>query len=277
MSEGSPLRSIAADLRSVLRKGLPVVPSTPSLVLRELDSVVVRAIDPTNELSRTAALSKHLESLARRFEQASTRDALRTLLGDHPNARGRTLTERRKLAAARLGYEYNHFRLRLEPRLLERFALQIHEDNLRFVRQPGRSGPPNHPVVRDLLRCQDQAEEAAARIWSTVFALRAALLCRDRTQRRPDVGHEHARAQGDALWHLATLLRASSDYRERFGAELNLGGGQSVSVDDLALLAGWQGEVTGALARQLGRTLDRVGPNDRDSFVAALRATEATS
>jgi hypothetical protein len=46
---------------------------------------------------------------------------------------GQTLTERRRYAAAALDYELHHFRKRIEPKLVEEIAWQLHQDSLQYV------------------------------------------------------------------------------------------------------------------------------------------------
>jgi len=46
---------------------------------------------------------------------------------------GGSLTQRRRLAADESGYEFDHFRKRIEPKMVEQLAWQLHQDSLQYV------------------------------------------------------------------------------------------------------------------------------------------------
>lgn len=261
-------------LRTVVRKGLPLRPDLVPDGLLNLAGVVARSVKPDDRLARVDALERLLKATFKAVVPKPRREAVEGLF---LVARGgETLTERRRYAADALDYELDHFRKRIEPKLLEEVAWQLHQDSLQYVRRT-RDGEPfeasgHTPLItEEQISHPDTAEHEVllSQIWSDIYGLRAELIAREASRDDPEQEAEHQESATGALWYLARLLTKLSRYMELYGKGI-LHGTAEYNADSLIRLAGWTGELTDEQARDLRFILARVGEWDRAGFGTAL-------
>lgn len=266
-------------LQRLLKSGLPVTPSNAPAELLKLRGVTARAVVPDDTTSRVDALDKVLRRSLKRVPGEPQRRAAAEALFGVRGTSGQTLTARRGQAAAALGYNPDHFRRRIEPRIVADLAWLLEQDALRY-RPRGRKGPPaeasgDTPVIEsDDLSDPERADHEVllSRIWSDVYGLRAELIERERFRGVEGAEVRFAEAAGGALWYLARLLTQLDRYLERYGDPI-LHGEAEFNAEGLIRLAGWTGEVTEAQARELRYRLKRVGEWERVGFADARSPT----
>lgn len=270
MPSKSPVRSeVVEAVRGLLRRGLPVAPGGTVAVLLELRGVVARSIDPSDEVSRTAALNGVLRGLLARFPNARYASPARALFGLPPAAQGVNLTSRRQLAAELAGHEVHHFRKRVEPRLVEIVADELLADAERFAR-PVFVAPrlavsaEREVIVRDPFAWEvAEHEEHLSRMWAAIYAARAALLTVERLISLEADSSETGRAAVTAAWRWATARAQALTYTSGFATDQ--------SPDDLVALAGWAPSLA---VDQVDRLVAATqgGRATREQFVADLHA-----
>jgi hypothetical protein len=273
-------QALAADLRGLLRAGLPV-PDGPGLEgLLALRGVVARALEPGERASRLRALDGLLRWQLARFEHPRLAEAARLLFGATRETSGLTLTERRERAAAAAGYEAHHFRKRIEPEICDRLAAMLSTDAEDF--RPRAAAPalgePHTPIrlAADVFAWEAaEHEQALSTLWAGVYALRADLLATARLASMSGPGHpETERAAHAALWQWARLLNEASGYRDAYGPHL-LGAHPHTSPEDLAKLAGWYPPLDEATTHALVAAA-ATDPR-REGFLAAVAASPAAA
>lgn len=269
-------------LRRSLKSGLPVTPANAEPDLLRLAGVRARAIDPEDEKARVEALDKLFRRLLKRLPgEPKRRAAAEALFG--VRGTGQTLTARRGAAAALLDFDPDHFRKRIEPRILADLAWLLEKDALQY-RPRGRKQPPaeasgDTPVIDpDDLSDPERAEHEVllSRLWSDVYGLRAELIERERWRGVEGEQVRFEEAAGGALWYLARLLTNLDRYLERYGTAI-LHGEAEFNAEGLIRLAGWTGELTEAQSRELRYHLKRVGEWDRAGFILGLDAKPEAS
>jgi hypothetical protein len=263
---------VKAGVLALLRAGLPIRPSTAPDALLELDGVTARSVNPDDRLARVDALDRLVRGEIKRLALVDLRKAAALLFGATKG--GGTLTERRRHGAASAQYEFDHFRKRIEPRIVEQLAWQLHQDGLQYVRRGGDGDPiaasGQTPIISaDHIEHPDVAEREIllSRLWSDVYGLRAELIQREVAVGDPQLGSVFRAADDAALWYLARLLTRIDVYLGHYGTEI-LHGAASFNAESLIRLAGWTGEVTAERARELRFALARVGEWDRLGFLA---------
>ncbi|WP_144065255.1 hypothetical protein [Lentzea albidocapillata] len=235
-------------------------------VLLDLRGVVARAVDPTDEVSRTAALDGTLRGLLARFPDARYAAAARALFGLPPAAPGQNLTARRELAAEQAGHEVHHFRKRIEPKLIETLAGELLADSDRFTRSPliaPRLAPvtARQPVVADPFAWEVAEQEVQlSLLWSAIYAARAELLTVERLISLRADRTDIIRAAVTAAWRWAVARAEAISYTTAFAPELHVG--------ELVALAGWTPSLTEAQSSRL--TEAATGGATREQFVAHL-------
>ena len=129
------LDPLAEGLKHVLRRGLPVTPDQSPDVLLRLRGVTARAINPDDFLSCVKALNGLLLSLLLALGDSEEAQALQILFAANASDRGTTLTNRRARASRVGGWDYDldHFRKRVEPRLVRDLAWLLHEDSQNYT------------------------------------------------------------------------------------------------------------------------------------------------
>ncbi len=202
------------------------------------------------------------------------------MFGATGEAAGRTLTERRELAAAAASYEVHHFRKRIEPEVCQRLAALLIADSEAL--RPIAAAPDLFPDAGPLRLPPDvfaweaaDHEAALCGLWARVYLLRAELIgtARAVSMTGPDAPDSTAAAES-SLWRLAQLLRAAGQYRAAYGGRL-LSPHPPIAPEDLARYAGWHPAVSEQTA---GELVELAGPgDDRAAFVAAVRERPSTA
>lgn len=269
MARKSPATGkVVAGLRRLLKHGLPVTPAVTDRTLLDLRGITLRAVDPTDDTSRTAALNDTLHGLLARWPDTRYASAARALFGLPPAEQGQKLALRRHLAAEEAGHEARHFRKRIEPQLIERIARELLTDADQFARSP-MFAPRLAPVTGRMLIPADsfawesaEHEEQLNRLWSAIHAARAELLAVERLiSLRANLIDIVATAV-TAAWRWATARAEAISYSTTFAPELES------SVDELLAMAGWVPPLTAAQVSRL--TEAAAGGASRDQFTEAM-------
>lgn len=120
--ENVPARTVSVEnvdaaLKPVIRRGLPVTPETAGDLLPDLRCAYALAVHPEDRLSRVTALDELLRELLNQLGDADFGRATRLLFAHDATAAVTKLTVRRRRAAELMGYDPDHFRKRIEPKL----------------------------------------------------------------------------------------------------------------------------------------------------------------
>ncbi|MFI8771883.1 hypothetical protein ACIGKQ_06950 [Gordonia sp. NPDC062954] len=241
-----PLDDLVEPLKEILKAGLPVSYDFDDMSVLALRGVVARSVIPQDRLSRIKALNELIARLLVHYPDDSLGEAARIVFGLAQGVRGLTLTQRRERAAAAMHRESDHFRKRIEPRIVRELARQLHSDSQNYV---PRTTPTAEPLeitgdtpyiaVGDVAS-HDKAmrEEALSRLWSEVYVFRAEVLRVERLKHWPydltepslsqDKLEEAMRDRSHALIRLkGTVRRFLDDYGQSINsgaAEFNLEG-----------------------------------------------------
>ncbi|MFT4042897.1 MAG: hypothetical protein QM673_07035 [Gordonia sp. (in: high G+C Gram-positive bacteria)] len=188
-----PLDDLVEPLKVILKSGLPVSYDFDDMNILALRGVVARSVMPHDRLSRIKALNELLARLLVHYPDDSLGEAARIVFGLAPGARGLTLTHRRERAALKIEREIDHFRKRIEPKIVRELARQLHSDSQNYVpRTTPTAGPVEisgdtpYIAVGDVAS-HDKAmrEEALSRLWARVYILRAEILRVERLKNWP--------------------------------------------------------------------------------------------
>jgi hypothetical protein len=269
MPTKSPVREdVLYAVRRVLRRGLPVTSADADAVLLGLRGVVARAKNPMDEASRVAALNGTLRGLLAQFPDPRYAPAARALFGLPPAGPGQNLTVRRELAARAAEHEVHHFRKRVEPRVIERVVYELLADAERFTRLPmvaprlARVGV-RQPVPADPFAWEvAEQEEQMARLWSALYAARAALLAVERLVSLEADRGELTQAAVTAAWRWAGACAEAVGYTSAYAPDPEL------SADQLLELVGWTPPLAPVEVSRL--TEAATGNATRPQFVRAL-------
>lgn len=261
---------VVAGLQRLLKRGLPVTPTSVEAVLLDLRGIVARATDAADEASRTAALDGTLRGLLARFDDARYAPAARALFGLPPAEPGLNLTVRRELAASAAGHEVHHFRKRVEPKLIGKIAWELLADADRFTRLPmiaPRLAPATgrQPVYADPFAWEvAEQEEQLCRLWSAIYAARAELLAVERLISLDADRVDVVTTAVTAAWRWAVARAEAISYSTAFDREMD------ASPDELVALAGWTPALTPAQVSRL--TEAAAGNASRERFTANLHS-----
>jgi hypothetical protein len=266
-----PIEALAAGLKSVLRKGLPIVPDAAPSVLLELRGVRARAVDSSDFLGRVKALNALLQTLLLALGESEEAQALQILFALRASDRGTTLTARRSRASAVGEWQYDdtHFRKHIEPRLVRDLAWFLHEDSQNYT--PRTKYAPNPTEISGdtpSLGPDDisEQEEQVSRLWALVYELRAELIRRTRLAAGEQKdSNALAEAEDSCLWTVARLLVAIHEYLETFGDRI-MHGDAEFNAEGLIRLAGWTGSLDVTQSRALRLAVARAG-GDREAFL----------
>lgn len=230
-----PLTELVTALKPIVRKGLPVTPGVADDKLLALRGVWARSIDPDDRLYRVRGLDRLLRELLVDYpDDEGLALAARILFAVEPGSRGSTLTQRRERVAREVGYDVDHVRKAIQPKVVEQLAWMIHLDSQTYTPR-GRGVPPPIAISGDTpqiasedLQTEERLEHEVARsqLWALVYALRADVLTVERFKRYPPPEGAvemlaKARERRDALdTELGSWIEA---YIERWGARIGHG------------------------------------------------------
>lgn len=250
---------LAAEVRSLLRSGLPVQADQCGPRLLDLPGVKARAHAHEDPASLAQALDALLREQLDRLENSELAAAARVLFGADTSTSGAKLTARRAAAAAAAGYEVHHFRKRIEPKLASQVAWQLRRASEEAA---SRAAPPElrtgtaRPVLpADVFAWEaTEHQHALARLWGTVYLLRADLLAVAQLVSMGAGAGDLDQACASALWRHALVLHATRAYRAAYGAVLLHGG--ETGPDQIAASAGWTPPLTPAQELLLAELAD---------------------
>jgi len=237
------IADLSAALGPVLAKGLPISESTAGDVLPNVRSVYARAVVPSELASRIAALNELLPRLIASMADPEYREAVQIMFGLSPGTRGTTLTSRRRQAAARLGYNVDHFRTRKEPELIGAVAVLLQADLLRYhsrVRRSVESLEPTGDTPRLDAESVTHEEELVSRIWQHVYGLRAELIAFARLGDEEGLKEQAEDHRQAALREETALQDLIKEYSETYGKSLIKHGQAAFAAQALERLAGWK-------------------------------------
>lgn len=243
-------------LRPIVSAGLPVDSECSDDALLGLRGVVARSIDPTDRLNRVKALDDLICRFLAFYPDDELGEAARVLFGMVAGSRGKNLTERRQRAAGQAGYEADHFRKHIEPKILKQLAWQLHRDSQNYTPRTKAMPPPldasgDTPVIRQGdVSSKDTAEheETLSRLWAAVYTLRAEILKVERLKSWPYDSTEQKLSQqklDEALQARDRALKATKMiiqcYLDTYGQYIEHGEAE-YNVEGLLRLAGWVDE-----------------------------------
>lgn len=267
---------LAVELAKQLKRGMPVDPTTAGDVLPELRCCYGRARNPRDRLSRIAALNLILDEIFEGLGDSTAADAVRLLFRVDASVANLNLTERQQRAASTMGYEVNHFRKRVRPRLVAIVARALAEYDVQYrPRTEGRPPPVILTGERPEVTPEHTAEEELlSRIWSYVYGLRAELTAAGRIKDDPAAGDHFRHAVEGAVWQGARLMAAVAEYLDRYG-EVMMEGDAPYATEGVMRLAGWRlGWMTEDDAQWLRYALNRVGTESRAAFIRRVRRSK---
>jgi hypothetical protein len=249
------------NIEGLLGNGLPPRLTDPIDPLLDLSGVIARSVEPEDPFSRLDALNKLIKQLIRKWPKDKERQALGALFGVEKGYAGRTLTDRRQRAAFHSGYEVNHFRKNIEPKLIAEFSAVVWQDHLRYTPRTKHAPPPvaesgDTPVLGP--GDYNEQEELVSRIWSEVYGLRAEIIAGGRVKKDQSRHEDLLETRAKILWRTARLLTNVETYLQRYGDRI-LQGDTEWQVEGLIRLAGWRGGVDEAQARKLRLILGSQG------------------
>lgn len=253
------IAELVAALRPIVQSGLPVPPSMSDSRLLGLRGVVARAVDPSDRLNRVKALDGLLKKALASYPDDALGEPARILFGLAPGSRGTKLTHRRETAAAAASYEMDHFRKRIEPRIVEQVAWLLHQDAQNYIPREretpglGTAPPPleasgDTPTITagDLLMKEaSEHQEALSRLWAHVYNLRAHVLRVERLkvwpedETEPEQHESLQRAIARRNKEVRTVRILVERYIQTYGDIIEHGEGE-FSARALLRLAGWQ-------------------------------------
>lgn len=234
--------ALTEALRPILATGLPVTEEPAGELLPNLRSVYARAVVPSEQRTRLAALNELLPRLIAGLNDPLYREAVQILFGLAPGTRGTKLTARRRQAAKLLDYNEDHFRTRIEKNLLQAVAIALHDDLVRYQGQVKRAVESLEPTG-DTPRLGPEhitaEEELISRIWQHVYGLRAELIATTRLSEEQGYeaqAEDHRQAAARQQTELQGLLK---EYTETYGQRLIRHGETEYGVEAVERLVGW--------------------------------------
>ncbi|MFI5912359.1 hypothetical protein [Dactylosporangium sp. NPDC051541] len=280
------LDQLVKGLEKLMRDGLPATEQSADEDLLGLRGVWARSIDADDVLSRVKALNELLARLIAEMPAANEHDLAAgavVLFKVGGKARRHNLSQRYQAGAEVTGYNVDHFRRAIVPKILRQLARQLHEDSQNYIPRGGQRVRPeisgDSPSLTDAhLSAPDVAlrEEQLSRLWEYVYGLRAELIAVERLKRWPDEEHAALKleeARDSALWQLGRLMHWIGRYISEYGDFVEHGDAE-FRAEALVRLAGWRGELPPAVATKL-RALAAMHAT-REEFVRAGRAAGLT-
>lgn len=252
------VEEIAKALRPIASEGLPVPPAFADQRLLGLRGVVARSIDPSDRLNRVKALDDLLARLLIHYPDDQYGPAARILFGLAPGTRGQNLTTRRIVASEAVDRDVEHFRKRIQPKIVKAVAWQLHRDSQNYIPRDRVVPPPleangDTPIIRIGDVSSKEAaehEELLSRLWAHVYALRAEILRVERLRYWPYDPADPALSEqkltratdrrAREVENVRVLVRA---YIDRYGQRIKHGDAE-FSAESLLRLAGWVTEAS---------------------------------
>jgi hypothetical protein len=218
--------AIAVELKRIVKRGLPVDLARAGAILPNLRSVVARSVHPDDLVSRLDALNQILVRFLAEEGNDERGEAIRFLFAVAKGARGKNLMQRRADAAAALGYDLDHFRKHVEPKLIGDLAVTVYRDLLRYKSRAKRA-PASLEPTGDTPSLNEthftHQEELVSRIWEKVYALRAEHIAVGRRERAANAGTmalEIAEHQEMAVREESALRALIDEYKTTYGEGL---------------------------------------------------------
>jgi hypothetical protein len=146
----SLVHDVADALRPIMASGLPISPDYADERLLRLRCVVSRCDDPSSRLSRVKSADEILKEAIAQYPDDKLNHAVSILFGVALGSRRLILGDRRTRAAGDSGYDVDHFRKNIEPKILNELAWII-------VRQTLDTALDVEAVARQLYRYAQRA------------------------------------------------------------------------------------------------------------------------
>jgi hypothetical protein len=231
---------LAGHLRRVIRRGLPADRRSIGEVLPHLRNVVARATHPDDLLSRIDAANDLIVRMVEEVDDAGTFGrAVGVLFGTAEGTRQTTLTVRRQHCAALLDYDFDHFRKRVERRMLDVVAEALHRDLISYrsrVRRATTAVEVARPTPTLTPAELTREDELLSRIWQHLYELRAERIALALAGDPDDRRHHE-----DQVERVAKHLRELTDrYVETYGRQLIPNGQLDYNIDGLEKLVVWR-------------------------------------
>jgi hypothetical protein len=233
------LDDLVVELRKVIRRGLPVDLKGAGEHLPHLRNVVARAIHPNDVYGRIDSLNLTFDQILEDLDADHYGQAARILFGLADGMRGTTLTVRRQHCANHLDYDYDHFRKRVEVRILRAVAEALHRDLVRYrnrMRRPVTAYETTRPTPPLSREDVNPEEQLLCRIWQRLYEVRAeriALLLADTDEDR----RRHRDIEEQAGLALSDL---ADRYVETYGKQYISDGQLDYAVQGLEKLVVWR-------------------------------------
>ncbi|MEA2901391.1 MAG: hypothetical protein QOH36_1278 [Actinomycetota bacterium] len=230
---------LVRELRRVIRHGLPTDQRRVGELLPHLRSVVARATHPDDLLSRIDAFNNLIPKVIDEIADERTAQAARILLGLADGSAGTTLTVRRQRCAVLLEYDFDHFRKRVEQRILWSVAEGLHRDLVNYratVRRAATAyqiGRPTPTLGRDEITPED---ELLSRIWQRLYEVRAETIATHLANEEVIAAERRGAAQLAAK-ELQALV---DDYVATYGRQYIKQGDLEYAVDGIERLVIWK-------------------------------------
>ena len=233
------LAVVAAELRQVIRHGLPADMQSAGEHLPHLRNVVARADHPDDFFSRIDAFNQLVAKMLGEVEDQELGYAARILFGLADGTQGTNLTARRRKCAEVLEYDYDHFRKRVEPKILRKVSEAFYRDLLRY-RSRTRTWATAYETSRPTPSLTDAdinpEEELVCRIWQLLYEIRAERIASHLAQSESEV--ERHRNTADRV---AKQLRKLSDrYVDIYARQFIPNGEIEYTIEGLEKLVVWR-------------------------------------
>lgn len=230
---------LVRELRRVVRHGLPTDQRRIGEVLPHLRNVVARASHPDDLLSRIDAFNELVPRVIDDIDDDRMAQAARILFGLADGSGGTTLTVRRQRGAVLLEYDFDHFRKRVEERILWTVAEAIHRDLVNYRARVRRAtnayqiGRPTPTLDPEEITPED---ELLSRIWQRLYEVRAETIATHLATDEPAAANHRGIAQLAAK-ELQTLV---DDYVTTYGRHYIKQGELEYAVDGIERLVIWK-------------------------------------
>lgn len=232
------------ELRKTLKPGLPLSEATAGDLLPNLRNVVARSIHPDDLLSRVDALNQLLVRLIADLPDDELRQAAQILFGIAKGWRGAKLTSRFENCSELLGYDQDHFRKRVVPKVVELVAVELHRDLLHYKSRVRRA-PAAEQATGDSpsLTGDDltDQEELVSRVWQRVYGLRAELIAVGRLSGQPGFEAKVEDHRQAAEREHRELKRLIEEYVATYGDRFIRHGDAEYDAEGIVRLSGWRG------------------------------------